>query len=232
MGLSRALTSALTVVALAAGAGTLRAGTPESAEALAAALQKHYAAIHDFSADFTHTYRGGVLRKQIVEKGHLLVRKPLRMRWEYTDPEKKLFVSDGTRFYSYLPEDRQVLVSAIHPEDTADTSVLFLAGRGDLVRDFDASDAQPPAGVPPGTVAIKLVPRKPQTDYDWLILAVDPRTLALRGLVTADDQGGQSSFVFTNLKENVGVPDDKFTFKIPRGVDVITDAPAPTRPDR
>ena len=27
----------------------------------------------DFSADFVHTYRGGVLNKQITEKGRLLV---------------------------------------------------------------------------------------------------------------------------------------------------------------
>ena len=28
------------------------------------------------SADFTHTYRGGVLKKQITEKGRLLIKKP------------------------------------------------------------------------------------------------------------------------------------------------------------
>ena len=56
------------------------------------------------------------------------------------------------------------------------------------------------------------------------MLAVDPGTLALRGLVTIDAQGGKSSFSFTNLKENVGVADKAFEFKIPRGVDVVSDA--------
>ena len=66
------------------------------------------------------------------------------------------------------------------------------------------------------------MPKSAQPDYDWLVLAFDPGTLQIRGLVTADAQGGTSTFSFTNLKENIGIPDKEFTFKIPRGVDVVT----------
>ena len=69
------------------------------------------------------------------------------------------------------------------------------------------------------------MPKARERDYDWLVLAVDPSTLAIRGLVTSDAQGGTSTFSFLNLKENVGVADSEFVFKIPRGVDVITDVP-------
>ena len=58
------------------------------------------------------------------------------------------------------------------------------------------------------------------------MIAVAPQTLELRGLVTADAQGGESSFSFTNMKENAGVADKVFTFKMPRGVDVVTYFPA------
>ena len=54
---------------------------------------------------------------------------------------------------------------------------------------------------------------------------VDEASLQLRMLVTGDKQGGQSTFTFTNMKENVGLSDGEFTFKIPRGVDVVTDTP-------
>ncbi len=79
-----------------------------------------------------------------------------------------------------------------------------------------------PKGLPAGTVALKLVPKAPQRDYDWLIFAVDPDTLDIRGLVTADAQGGVSSFSFTNLKINTNPADKEFAFKIPRGVDVVS----------
>ena len=194
-----------------------------TAPELAQALQKKYTTVRDFSADFTHTYRGGVLKKQIVEKGRLLIKKPGRMRWEYTSPEVKQFVSDGAKIHSYIPADKQVIVGSVPVDDTASTPALFLTGKGDLTRDFTASAGDLPQGVAAGTRALKLVPRKAQPDYDWLVLLVDPATLSLRGMMTADAQGGTSVFSFTNLKENVGLADATFTFKMPRGVDVITD---------
>jgi outer membrane lipoprotein-sorting protein len=81
--------------------------------------------------------------------------------------------------------------------------------------------------MPPGSRALKLVPKARQRDYDWLTLVVDPSSLDIRGLQTIDAQGGKSSFSFTNLKENVGIADKEFAFKIPRGVDVVS---APDRP--
>jgi outer membrane lipoprotein carrier protein len=192
---------------------------------LAQALQVKYDSIKDFSADFVHTYQGGVLRKHVTERGQVLIKKPGRMRWEYQSPEKKLFVSDGIKVYSYVPEDNQVIVSAVPEGDRAGAPVLFLAGKGNLTRDFTAEIVDVPAGFPPQTRAVKLVPKVPQPDYDSLILVVDQPSLMLRGIVTIDAQGGQSAISFANLKENVGTPDKVFTFSMPRGAEVITDAP-------
>ena len=205
----------------AAVAMTALAADPTPAE-LAQALQKKYDGIKDFSADFVHTYEGGVLRKQVTERGRLLIKKPGKMRWEYTSPEPKTFVSDGVKLYSYVPADKQVVVSSVPPDDQATTPTLFLAGKGSLTRDFTPSIVALPAGMPAGSRALKLVPKSRQQDYDWLTLVVDPVTLAIRGLVTVDAQGGTSSFSFGNLKENVGLADKDFAFKIPRGVDVVT----------
>jgi outer membrane lipoprotein carrier protein len=198
-----------------------RAADP-TAQELAAALQKKYDGIKDFSADFVHAYEGGVLRKQITERGKLLVKKPGRMRWEYTAPEQKLFVSDGLKLYSYVPQDKQVIVSDVPAADNATTPALFLTGKGNLTRDFTASLVALPAGMPAGGRALKLVPRTPQREYEWLTLVVDPAALTIRGLVTMDAQGGTSSFSFTNLKENINPADKEFAFKIPRGVDVVS----------
>ncbi len=197
-----------------------RAGGPTAAE-LAQTLQRKYDRVRDFSADFVHSYHGGVLRKEAVERGTVLIRKPGLMRWTYTSPERKIFVSDGARFYAYIPDDRQVIVSPIPTADQATTPALFLAGKGSITRDFVA--AFPPAPDPsPDTYTLTLTPRKPEAEYDSLTLVVDRASLAIRKLVTHDAQGGQSTFTFTNLRENTGIPDKEFRFTIPRGVDVIT----------
>lgn len=197
-------------------------GTDE-AGALAASIQRHYEQIRDFRADFTHTYEGGVLRKKTVERGQMAIRKPGRMRWTYTSPEQKVFVSDGVKLYSYVPADKQVYVATVPTGDDASTPAMFLAGKGHLTRDFTAAPAAP-ADAPPGSVAITLTPVKPEREYETLVLVVDRATLQWRMLVTTDRQGGTSSFAFTNLRENTGIPDREFIFTIPRGVDVITDA--------
>jgi len=188
--------------------------------AFARSLQQRYDKVRDFSADFVHTYRGGVLRKQATERGTVAVKKPGRMRWVYTAPEKKTFVSDGVKIYSYIPQDRQVIVSNVPKEDEATTAVMFLAGKGDVARDFTASYGQ---GGPAGSLALKLVPKRAEQDYDVLVVYLDPVTLQIRALTTTDSQRGESSFTFSNMKENQGLADKEFAFRIPRGVDVITD---------
>jgi outer membrane lipoprotein carrier protein len=189
-------------------------------DALAKSLQQRYQGIRDFSADFVHSYRGGVLRTQTRERGTVAVKKPGRMRWVYTEPERKEFIADGRKVYSYIPQDKQVIVGDMPPDDQATTPALFLAGKGDISRDFTAVYADSPA---PGTVALKLTPRKPEAEYEYLIVTVDPASLQIRSLTTRDRQGGESTLSFSNLKENRGLTDKEFAFRIPRGVDVITD---------
>ena len=194
----------------------------QTAPELAQALQKRYDGVKDFSADFVHTYKGGALKKTLSEKGRVQIKKPGRMRWDYTAPEVKQFVSDGTKVYFYIPAEKQVLVSPVPAETEGASPALFLAGKARLASEFTPSLIDLPEGMPAGTRALKLVPKSKQPDYDWLVLAVDPATLAIRGLMTVDAQGGTSSFAFTNLKENAGLVDKQFEFKIPRGVDVST----------
>ena len=127
---------------------------PASADAVARDLQKKYDRVSDFSADFVHSYRGGVLKQEAIERGRLLVKKPGKMRWDYTSPEKKTFVSDGHRLYSYIPQDKQVIVAPVPPDDQAPTPALFLTGKGNIVRDFTvAFDKVPeaPAGPSPSS---------------------------------------------------------------------------------
>ena len=214
-----ALFRALLVVVCLAPLGAAQTAGPPPAEQTARALQQKYDRVKDFTADFTHTYEGGVLKKKITERGTVRIKKPGKMRWEYTSPERKTFVSDGHKIYSYVPADRQVVVADMPQDDEATTAVLFLAGKGDITRDFTVRYAD---GGGPDTWALRLDPRLRQRDYDWLILVVDRQSMQIRTLVAADQQGGTSTFQFTNYRENTGLADKIFAFTIPRGVDVIT----------
>ena len=80
-----------------------------------------------------------MLRTKTTERGTVAIKRPGKMRWVYTKPERKEFVSDGTRLYSYLAADKQVIVSPAPGPNDGTIPALFLAGQGDIVRDFTAS---------------------------------------------------------------------------------------------
>ncbi len=216
--LRRVISPAAILLLLAPGAAARQGGATAPVD-LARAIQTRYDTIRDFTADFTHTYEGGVLRTKAVERGKVQFRKPGMMRWVYTAPEPKEFVSDGVRLYAYVPEDRQVTVSALPEGEAASTPALFLAGRGSLTRDFVASEGPAPTA---GTLAVTFTPIRRETDFEWMTLIVDRATYQIRGLITVDAQGGRSAFAFDRVRENAGLADKVFRFTIPRGVDVIT----------
>ena len=215
----RNLSLALLVAMLGTTQFAAQAQPAPAANEIAAAVQRKYDSIRDFSADFMHNYQGGVLRKKVSERGTVMIKKPGKMRWNYTSPEEKVFVSDGRRIYLYVPADKQVMVSPVPQEDQATTAVLFLAGKGNLTTDFAVSQA---SGGTSNAYKLRLDPKQPERDYEWLEIMVDKSSYRIVALQAADRQGGHSIFLFTNFKENIGVSDKTFEFKIPRGADVIT----------
>lgn len=210
----------LALAAVLAGVPALpQAQSPAAAE-IARKVQARYDTVADFEGRFTQTYEGGVLRTKTTEEGTLVIKRPGRMKWTYTRPEKKEFVSNGQKVYAYFPADRQVIVSTA-PTGSDTTPALFLTGRANLVRDFEASAMAIP-GAPAGVLGLKLVARKPDPDFEWLAIGVDPASYQITMLVALDRQGGRSTFTFADLKENRRPPDSLFEFRIPRGVDVVT----------
>ena len=221
------LRAIVTAVAVSVSIAAQTPAPPTPAE-VAKAVQQRYDTIRDFSARFVHGYEGGVLRKKVTERGTVQIKKPGRMRWEYTEPEKKVFVADGTQIYSYIPADRQVYISPMPATDQATTATLFLTGKGNLTRDFTVAYGELP-GAPAGTTVLKLAPKQAERDYDVLYLAVDPATYQIRVLSAADKQGGRSTFTFSEIKENTGLADKTFVFKIPRGAEVVRSDSTPER---
>jgi outer membrane lipoprotein carrier protein len=195
-------------------AGTSLAGQQPSAEALAQALQQQYDKVHSFKASFVQTIGGGVLQiKGKKGEGTVAVKKPGKMRWDYTKPEKQLIMSDGVRVYDYDPVTKELSVAAVPSDEQAPTATLFLAGKGNILRDFKVSKVDSPI---PGTLALRLDPRKADPDYEYLVIAFEPSSYQIRGLLTRDRQSGESMIVFSDIKQNTNIPDKTFEFVPPR----------------
>lgn len=71
-----------------------------------------------------------------TETGVLSLQKPGRMRWEYRDPAKKLFLSDGKDVFFYSPSSNRVERSKLKETEDMRVPLAFLIGRLDFQRDF------------------------------------------------------------------------------------------------
>jgi outer membrane lipoprotein carrier protein len=212
---------ALELAALLALTGTLLAAgsTPPPAlgspQDLARRVEERHHSLRDLTATFVQTYRSGALGREVKESGLLSLKNPGRMLWEYQQPEKKTFVSDGRSFYFYVPADKQVIVR--EQADLRGIAALLLSGRGDILSQFEVSAQTAPAG----RQRLRLLPRKKDAEVDEVVLDVD-ESARIVAIEVLDGQGNRSHFDFANVRENVGLKDQIFQFKVPHGVEVIS----------
>jgi outer membrane lipoprotein carrier protein len=185
-------------------------------------VERHYEGTSDFEASFTQRYERRLLRRKVEERGTVSVKKPGRMRWEYTAPEEKLFVTDGAKTYFYLPSENQVMVSH-QPQGAmgmeAGSPFELLAGRGKLSDSFTAalSDEPPTAG----GVVLRLDPKTPREEFEVVLLEVEPKDGRILRVVLIDTASNRTEFLFDDVRENVGLPESLFRFAIPSGVEVV-----------
>ena len=180
-------------------------------------LQKKYENLEGLKADFTQTYQSKRFSDRLVEKGTVYFRKGGLMKWEYIQPERKIFLSDGKFYLYYVEQDKQLVKVPFQESDDQRSPALFLAGRGNFQRDFRAEWADPR----PGSHLVKLVPLKPQPDFEYLIVDVDPVKGLIQRLIVVDSYDNRTEYAFQKLQENPELPPHFFGFVPPPGTDII-----------
>lgn len=178
-------------------------------------IEERHRQIADLTARFVQTYRSGILGREVVERGSVSLKRPGRMLWEYRDPERKTFVCDGKSCYFYVPADKQVIVR--DQAGQRGVAIELLSGQLDILGRFEVGLENGPGG----RARLLLVPRQPDPDVERLYLDADP-TGRILAIEIVDAQGNRSEFRFDAIRENVGLSDGLFRFRIPEGVEVFT----------
>ena len=211
----------LAPLATGAGARTILVNADQTAElnALIDGLQRKYSRIQGLEADFLQVYYGTDGRV-IREAGHLLLKRPGKARWEYSSPERKLFISDGKNVFFYVYGEKNATRSAV--KETADPQIpfLFLLGRGNLRRDFSRIEvAAGESAAGPGNQVLRLFPKRAPEEFKQLLVEIVPSTFDVRRMVIFERSGARMDFLLSNVRENVS-PDSQFQFTPPAGVTV------------
>ena len=184
------------------------------------AVDARYNRIRSLEAQFTETYSGpGASR---TESGTLLLKKPGRMRWDYTEPRPKLFLVDGQTAWFYVPGENQVRRTPVKQIDDLRSPLRFLLGKTNLEKEFDnlriAADEKP---VNSGDVVLEGVPKGLRERVSRTLLEVATDGDILR-IVIEEMDGSITEFRFLQQKENVEIPDARFRFTPPDGVEVVS----------
>lgn len=197
------------------------ASAKRSAPALARKVQAFYDKFEDYSAEFLQTYTRIALSRTTMSSGTLTLKKGGKVRWSYLQPVEKLFVSDGKTLWLYEPEEMQVIVQRNFSTERLGTSLAFLWGEGSLEKSFDLSIPPPNAhDLGKDAAVLQLVPKKDRT-YKKLVIRVDEKTGRVDASVVHETSGNTNRFEFRNPKVNSGIPDARFQFVPPAGVDVV-----------
>ena len=63
------------------------------------------------------------------ESGTLWIQTPQRLRFDYEAPEKKVFTYDAGEGRLFTPEDKQLTIQKLAPEERARLPIVFLSFR-------------------------------------------------------------------------------------------------------
>lgn len=204
--------AAVCILLVAVGA---RAGQVQQ---LADNVDRRYNALSTLTADFTETYKGGGIQRS--ESGTLWLKKPGRMRWDYSAPREKLFVTDGKKAYFYVPGERQARQAPMKKLDDLRSPLRYLLGKTKLQKEFEGLAVANVPAAQPGDVVLEGVPKAMADRVSHVLLEVDPEGTIHR-IVIEEVDGSITEFRLTNQRENVPLPDAKFQFRPPPGVEVI-----------
>ncbi|MCP4397527.1 MAG: outer membrane lipoprotein carrier protein LolA [bacterium] len=182
-------------------------------------VQAEYERTSDIYASFSQVSKLRSLPTPKKSQGIVYFKKPGKMRWEYTNPEQQLLVSNGKTMWFYVAEDAQVIVQNAADAYGSRTPVTFLAGMGKLQNDFHMKLL--PSDV--DTVhKLELLPKQPQPELAKLILTVNTVSYRIVHTAVYDPYGNITDVYLENIDTNTGPPDELFNFEIPEeGVDVI-----------
>jgi outer membrane lipoprotein carrier protein len=196
---------------------SLAAVTLQAADlnALLKGVEEHYNRAKTLEVHFVESYSvEGRARKS--ESGELTLRKPGRMRWDYSDPSGKLFVSDGKDVYLYTPETKRVEKTKLKASDDMRAPLAFLLGKLDFAKEFRDFDFKPDG-------ANFLITAKAKSDkmpYDRVQMLVTPGFEIERLVVNGQDLS-VLTFQLDGEKLNPPVNDGLFKFQMPEGATLV-----------
>lgn len=175
-------------------------------------VEEHYNRIQTLQVHFGEsiTQQG----RKHTESGELFLRKPGRMRWQYSSG--KLYISDGKYLYSYNPNENRAEQIPFKEFDDMRAPLAFLLGHLHFEDDFKQFVARPDRE----NTFITATPKSDKMPYTEVSFLVSPDSV-IHWLSVKGQDGSVLEYVFENEKRNPQIADSMFKFAPPPGVEFV-----------
>jgi len=180
-------------------------------------VEKRYAG-PGFSAKFFQESLLKAMQISDTAEGSLTVKRPGKMRWEYTIPDAQTIISDGRTMWIYRPADNQVMVGKAPAFFAGGKGAGFLSDIRLIRKSFniELQKAENDA-----YYRLRMVPKKESPDLADVILSVQKTSFRVDQVITHNAYGDETQITLSDYQFNLDPKDNLFTFEIPDGVDVV-----------
>jgi outer membrane lipoprotein carrier protein len=186
-------------------------GADTGLDSLLTKVEEHYNRTKTLQVSFTEQYTppGSIQR---TESGTLLLRKPGRMRGDYSQPKGKLFISDGKFLWLYTPDDNKAEKMSLKETEDMRAPLAFLLGKLHFTKEFRNLQAHAEGTA----MRITAEPRTQDLPYSTVEFVVSAENRIQELKVTGYDRS-ILDFSFAGEKDDPPLDAKLFEFHLPPG---------------
>jgi outer membrane lipoprotein carrier protein len=193
-------------------------------EEIALNLEKKLRSIQTVQADFEQLHFSMSVSEPLQEKGKFFFRKPDWMRWEYKDPEEKVFLFRDGVYQFYIPEDNQLIRGASSRERLESEVLSIFSGKQSFSGRYIIEESPFPTENK-ASFQIKLTPKE-EGEYSHILIEVNPKTWLFDRALFFEWAGNKLEFRFSRVKTGGRLSPEVFELKVPPDCEIIEEADA------
>ena len=185
----------------------------QTVQDVVATVEKHYSELMDLSAKMVQKNFLKSIGKTQTFDGKLLIKKPGKLRLDYTNGQ--IILVDGKAALFYSKKSEQMIKKTFTDFEHMNIPVAFLLGAAHIRDDFDVLQPDPKS-----PRSLELLPKKPGAAMKKLTIRTDEAGRIVV-LVIFDKSGNTTDIIFSDITEGVGLSDKQFVFTAPKGTEII-----------
>jgi len=190
-----------------------------TAEDVALRTEKTIYSLRSIQAKFEQTYYSSTVSTPLKERGDFHFKKPALMKWEYKDPEKKIYLLKDGFFWEYIPEEKRLTIYDLSKEEHESEILSLLSGQRGIMDNYMVEFSPFPTENSK-SYQLKLTPKQGDADT-FILLEIDERSWLIQKAIFFDWAGNKTEYKFSRMKTNLPLPENLFELKVPPDVEII-----------